>query len=435
MMILCKRPVGFSFLLILMMLGTGAASSEAASGNLTLEQAYRLALARSESLAIQEESLKVAEAHTLQALGTALPHIEVRATELVQDTSATGGSGTDVGSTFTRRSRPEVALTLSQPLFQGFREFKALKVAGAEKKRDTHLVHRARQTLFADVARAYYTVLEAEREYALREQIKTTLFQRIQELMERLRLGKSRESELLATEAELAQAVAEADRAKGLVFTAHDYLGFLIGEDVNQKLVDSYPVPSSAGPLEHWLSFLDRRPDLKALEESVRLAKGQLDYEKGGRYPALNLDANYYPYRAGFQNDIKWDLGFTMTVPIFKGGATRGLIREAASGWRQAELEKTRQWRQAETEVRQAYHTLQSSLKETASLRASSRKAGASYEKQVEEYRLGLVNNLEVLQSLRSLQEARVAAMRAYFQAKLNSLQLKLAAGDIPDIL
>lgn len=404
----------------------------ARADTLTLEDAFRQAFARSETLEIREQDIRIAEAHYLQALGTVLPQVQVSASELIQDTAPVAGGGDAIGQTFTRRSRPEVAVNVRQPLFQGLREFNALKVSGAERLRNTHQRDRAGQILFADVARAYYTVLELENERMILQNLRSTLLKRASELKGRIDLGKSRPSELLTTESETASIEADLQGTKGSVLTARDYLGFLVGEPVTERLVDEFPVPSKIGQVETYLPRRDQRPDLNASEEAVRLAKGRLDYEKGGRYPTLDFEGNYYPYRVGFQKDIDWDVNFLLTVPIFKGGATRGRIREAAALHKQSEFAHDEALRRAELEIRQAYNKLTTSRAREAALRRAEMKAGANYRSLGEEYGLGLINNLELLQSLRDWQQKKIAANRAYYETKLEYLGLRIATGNLP---
>lgn len=399
---------------------------------LTLQESYQKALQQSETVGISEQNIRIAEGHYLEALGSVLPHISIKASEFLQDTSGdTSTSGSTVGSTFTRRSRPEVAINLKQPLFQGFREFRALKISGAEKRQDAFQVERAKQLLFFDVTRAYYTVLQLEGQLKILESICSVTQKRSSDLRERIRLGKSRESERLTVESQLASQEAEIERVRGLVDSAHEMLGFLIGEPVQKKLVDHFNVPSRLEPLTTYRTTLKTRPDIRATGEGIGLSKGKLDYEKGGLLPTINLESNYYPYRVGFVSDIKWDVLFTLNFPIFEGGARRGLIKEASAGLRQSELYHQETARAAERDVREAYHNLAASLRREEALRIAASKAQANYQSQLGEYKLGLVNNLDTLQALRDWEEQRLNANTSHYETKLNYLQLKISSGDL----
>ncbi len=397
---------------------------------LHLKTCFEKAVIHSETLAIQEESLKIAEAHYLQALGTVLPHISVKGVEFIQDTSGGGGDGS-VGNTLVRRTRPEVAMSLSQPLFQGFREFRALKISSTEKSKNSLTVKRARQALFADVARAYYAVLETEKEVAIRQAIQQSLQERIQNLQKRIHVGKSRSSELLTTEAELASVEADLEKSKGLMESAKDLLSFFIGEEIKNLLVDEFKVPTSLKPLSDFLAALEKRPDLQAVTENVRLTQGKLNYEKGGHFPTLNLDANYYPYRVGIYSDIRWDLNFILKFPLFEGFATQGKINEAASNFRQEKLFKEESLERDTLETRQAYHELVSIQAGQEALQRAETKSQASYQAIVSDEHLGLANNLEVLQALRQWQAQRLLANQSFFNTKLHYLTLLLASGEL----
>ncbi len=403
---------------------------------LTLNEAYQQTLKQSESLAIQDETIRIAAAHYEEALGTVLPHLDVNSSELVQDTTSnSSGSSSSVTSTLTKRSRPEVALTLTQPLFQGFREFRALRISSVEKQKDKFDTQRARQLLFADVARAYYTVLEVEKELQIQQSIFSALQKRKGELENRVKLGRSRESELLSTESDSASTQADIEKTKGMVATARDMLGFLVGQPVKESLVDEFKVPAILPSLEKLEMISENRPDLGAAAANTRLAKGEVNYNKGALLPTLGLIGNYYPYRTGYQKNIKWDVNFGLTVPLFEGGALRGPIKESEAQLKQAQLTQQETNRQAKLELTQAYHNLTASQAETSALQLASNKAKANFDSLSNEYNLNLVNNLEVLDGLKTWHDKRVEANQIYFQTKLYYLDLLIASGQIPETL
>lgn len=404
----------------------------AQENTLTLQQAFQKSLNQSESLATREEDIHIAEAHRWQALGTVLPQVNAKGTEFLQDTSSNASDGSTLSSSFTRRSKPEVSLGVSQTLFQGLREFRALKMAGVEKQKNIFEKQRATQILFSEVTRAYYTVIELEKELQILESIHSTMQKRINELNERLRLGKSRESEKLTVETQLATLEAQVEKIKGEIGSAREMLAFLIGEPVTQKLVDTFEVPTTIEPLNTLLAKLSSRPDLNASKEAVRLAEGKVNYQKGGYLPTLLFNGNYYPYRVGFQQDIKWDALFTLNFPLFSGGTTMGLVKEAKAGFKQSQLADEEKIRRAERDLRQTYNNFQTSLRREASLKKAEAKSAANFRAQSQEYRLGLVNNLEVLQSLRDWQERRLDDNRGHYQTKLDYLQLRVAEGSLP---
>lgn len=414
------------FLIFILFIGEETRADEDV---LTLREAYQQVLVQSESLAIQNETIKVAEAHYLQALGEVLPRLDVNASEFIQDTSGTSSSSSSVTSTFTKRSRPEVAFTMTQPLFQGFREFQAVKIAHVEKRKNRLATERAKQLLLADVARAYYIVLELEAEMRIHKSILSTLTKRWTELKERVDLGKSRESEFLSTESEVAFIKAEQEKLKGQIEAGRDMLGFLVGKKITKKLIDEFSLPQSIPSLETYQTMLVNRADLKAAGEETKLAKGQLNYNRGELFPDLDVTGNYYPYRTGYQEDIKWDVNFTMSVPLFSA-TSYGNIREASAELRQTKLNEQEKNRKAILELTQAHHHFAASQAALTAFKIAEKKSGAHYTSLEKEYGLNVVHHLDVLQGLREWQERRIQFNLAFFQTKLYYLDLLMAVGE-----
>lgn len=427
-----------SFLVILPFLLSFLASphisNAAPPAPLTLKEAYQKALQQSEQLGIREQKIIEAKGRRMQALGTALPRLNLRAAEFIQDTppATANAGGTSVSSTFTRRYRPEVTVTATQPIFQGLREFQALKVSRSEVRKNTFERDRAKQTLFFEVAYAYYLVLEREEEARVFRSVHQTIHNRTTELNRRIDLGKSRESEILTTQSELLTLDAELEAIKGRVNIARENLAFLIGEPVTQPLIDQYPLPDRLAPVETYLVRVDDRPDLKANDENVRLSKGRVGYEKGGLLPRVDATGNYYPYRVGFQSEIDWDVTFELNWPFFQGGAQAGRIKEAQSIYRQSLLANQEAKRKARTEIINAYSDLQSQVNQYKTFSGSERKESQNYDVISKEFSLGLTNNLEVLETLADLLNSRLRASESKYLAKLAYLQLLVASGKIP---
>src|SRR3954469_24485024 len=89
-----------------------------------LAESFVAALARSETVASQNEAIIQQEELYAQAKGGLLPSISAVASYLVQEKPANS-----VGSTISPSTHPLARLTATQPLFRGFREFAGLRQA------------------------------------------------------------------------------------------------------------------------------------------------------------------------------------------------------------------------------------------------------------------------------------------------------------------
>ena len=66
---------------------------------LTLDECFHLALARSDSLRVQEQQVKVAEAQYDEAIGTILPNLHVISSERLQDGIGQSNQNSNTGFT------------------------------------------------------------------------------------------------------------------------------------------------------------------------------------------------------------------------------------------------------------------------------------------------------------------------------------------------
>ena len=101
-----------------------AENVQVATGPLTLDACYRLALERSESVGLSEEDVRRGEAQYAQLRSGILPSVGFRATEKFQDTA---GSPSSANGTLVRGDQVEASFYGKQTIFAGFREFAAMK--------------------------------------------------------------------------------------------------------------------------------------------------------------------------------------------------------------------------------------------------------------------------------------------------------------------
>ena len=391
------------------------------SDALTLADCYRLALKRSETIAIQQELIRETEGRFIQSISTALPRVSFVLSEKRQD-----GSGS---SAFTLRSVPERKFTLSQPLFAGFKEFAAMAGSRAERQERIFQKARAEQLLVVDVADAFYLVLEEQEDLSALETTQTALLQRVEELKQREQLGRSRRSEVVSAEAQLRRTEAEIERIRGETATAGQLLEFLTGRSPVGALDETDAVLPELEPEAHYTMQAGARPDVRAAEEAWRVTRREVNIAQAKFLPTVDLDANYYTKRAGVAADVNWDATVTVDVPLFQGGQAAGALREATSKSRQAKLTFERTQREAVLDIQDLYARLQAAVARSTALKAALDATEESYRLQVEDDRLNLVNNLDVLLSLQLLQDAQREFVHARAETKRLSWQLRAATG------
>jgi outer membrane protein len=419
-----------TFIVLLIASGVLAEGHLVSTGPFTLEACYRLALAQSESVGLSEEDIRRGEAQYLQLRSGILPAIGFRATEKIQDVSGVPSGAND---TVSHPFRPEAALYVRQPLFAGFREFSALKGQKAEIQARQETVHRAKILLYEDVAGLFYMVADRDREMESLQKLIRYSQDRIQELKKRVAIGRSRESEILSTQSQNANLESRLEVAQGFRRASLAVLNTFLGVDAS-GIVDDRPEAVLPAPLENYLQRLGQRPDVRAAEERQRAFGHFTVAARRGYSPPLDVAGNYYLKRVGSNKPVDWDVLFTFDAPFYTGGKTRSGVEQAQADERAAGLRVSQTFRAAEGEVRERYQNLLSLLAQVTKLQRSAELAERNYTVQQNEYRLGLVNNLDVLTALNTWQETQLALDTARVAAKNVALRLDLAVGRLPEV-
>ena len=396
----------------------------AATEALTLDDYFAHALTRSEVVATQSELIHQAEERYRQAKATLRPTIDGVASYARQDPIPAGESTT---SNFPNR-QSQAKFTANQPLFRGFREFASMRQTQALVGAQNQDYLNARTQLFRDVVQNFYTVLSIEQDLRnIQEQINLNL-DREKEINGRVRIGRSRISEVLSVQSTISTLRALVHQLEGQLSVAREAFAFLSGLDPATPLRDTEVLPAGLKPLDEYLARLALRPDVKAGQQQLTAAQENMTVAKGARLPSVDLNANRYLNRTGSLQDSEWDVQIALTVPIYAGGLLQSKVREAVSQRTQAELSLSQIRRQAEEEIRSVYQSVISDQSQLSALETSTEAARKNYEAQRHDYRLGLVTNLDVLQSLTAFQENKRALDRARYIAKIDFLNLQAAA-------
>jgi outer membrane protein len=397
----------------------------------TLEECYRKAIQTSETLSISEQEIVQMEALYRQGVAGVLPNLSWQMTQFYQDTSgnSVSASSSSVQSTLQRSHTPQSYFQLQQPLFHGLRELNAIKGYKASTEVARQQKNQFLLDLLSDVSDVFYTAHGLQQEIEVLISQRQLTEDRIKELERRVRLGKSRDSEVLSARVDLASLDAQTEDTRQQHATSRQVLMFLTQVTPDIPLKDDRPFPQGMA-LEEALARSSQRPDLKAAEYEREVQRHQLNYSRGGYLPGVDFTGKYYTERVGFQSGIKWDALFSIDVPIFTGFATQAEVQGARSKLLVADLQAHRLRRLVNQQVAVALQNLQYGLRRSASYSSAVELAEKNYKIQEEEYRLGLIKNLDVLQTLTQLQDLRTQLLRAQAATQRNAIQLRVATGE-----
>jgi outer membrane protein len=384
---------------------------------LSLTDCYTLALRQSESIAIDAQRIREAEARFLQAFGIIVPNISFSHAEVRQDSVSSGDRSYEQKFVFT------------QQLFSGFKEFAAISASGYEKKQRKSEKLRAEQLLFVDVADAFYLLREEREELAVLEATKKALLERVTELKNRAELGKSRQSEVVSTQTGLFTLEDQLKATESAEIIARELLEFLIGRPAGEIVEPAaeYTLKDEAV----YLAKVSSRPDVQAQEYAWQAAKKNVAIAKSGFWPTISAEGDYFTHRSSAPLDSKWQVLAAVNIPIFEGTTVFGQVKQANAIARENELLSQLAGRSAAQDIRNAYVNASYAFSRAGVLEQALKSAELNYKLQQDDYKLNVVNNLDVLTALKSLQDVRGTYTHMLYEGRRFYWQLAVAAGEI----
>jgi len=390
---------------------------------LTLEECYRLALKQSETIAINSELIREAEARFTQALGTLLPQVSFAWSQTNLDSEKAFSSYNHNGSF-------ESKFVFKQTLFSGFKELAGMAGSSLEQKQRISEKKRAEELLFVDVADAFYLLLEQQEDLKTIGMIHKALSDRVGELKKREDVGRSRHSELVSTESQLYNIEAEIQLVKSQELVAKELVAFLIGKEPG-VLSDEKDTPNSLGPESFYTADIGLRADVKAYDFATGVAEKEAYIAKTALLPTVTVEGNYFQRRNTTPLDVTWSTILKISVPVFEGTTTYGNIKQANAKSREAELTYKRAKRLAIQNVHDSYVKAYSAILISEAMEKALKSAELNYSLQRDDYKNNLVSNLDVLTAIQDFGDMRRSYVHTLYEKKRMYWQLEAAAGNI----
>jgi outer membrane protein TolC len=429
---------------------------KSASGKkeITLFDAYALAVRNTERLAIEGENSIQAEERKLQAIESFLPYFSIRGNYAL----------TRPDTKYINIVRSTASLYLRQPIITGLKEASLIKASMSDRKIKEYQLYNNSGLLLSDVGNAYFNVLLIERDLYNNEQLLDLYTKTVGELKRRVNIGRSRQSEILRTNAQIYSLQANIKSLRTNLEHAKLVLATLTGTNAEFTPVDSGNLNDPEYAIGDAAKLVESRWDVKAAKEQMEYAESGVLAAYSLHLPSAYLEGSYilpHPQEAlsrssrweralqaqlstnpgasilsgmlnnGFPTktrDYYFSLGAEM--PIFGGDITFAKVREANSVKRQYDLNYSQTVRVARQDIIDSFQTWESSKIEVEAYLKALKSAEENYRVVAGEYRLNLVTILDVLTTLTSLQSAKEDYERAILQVKLNRIRLGIAINE-----
>ncbi|WP_374359597.1 efflux transporter outer membrane subunit [Pseudoduganella danionis] len=383
-----------------------------------LDELVRAALAGNPSMAAAEASLRQAqESYKAQAGSLNYPSVNGQlgvAREKLAPASAGNGAGV-----FTLYNA-SVAVAYTPDVFGASR--RTLEGAQAQVDYQRFQVEATYLALSANV------VTTAIRSASLQAQLKAT--QEVQEALARqlaviekqFELGAIPRTTLLSQRNQLAQVRASVPPLEKALAQSRHQLSVLAGRLPGEGGLPEFTLESLTLPQQLPVSLpsalVRQRPDIRASEELLHAASAAIGVATAAQYPQLTLSGSYGSSAQSFAKlfdaeTTAWSLASNLTAPIFNGGALSAKKRAAEAAYDGAAAQYRATVLAAFQDVADSLRALDS---DAAALKAQAEAdalAGEALALATQQYKLGGISYLALLDAQRSYQQAHVALVQA----------------------
>ena len=400
---------------------------------LDLQTCFQLTAVRDDTLKINMEDIEIARAQLSQSIAALWPTFTVNnQQQFLHYRGSNPGGFTILGnSTITgnRNYTSQSNVQMTYTIFNGFQNYNNIGASSAVIAARRETLARSYQTIYQDVAQAFYNVLQYEGDMIIQADLIDALRARVDDLKDRVTLGRSRPSELLQAQTDLANAKVTYESQRGSTNAAKETVAFYTGMPAaDLVLKDTQKFPTVA-QLEAYLAQSGTRPDVLSELDTLRQQERLLSVAEGQLLPTITANGNFLASQDPASNNVDASMTLEASMPIFDGGLIAGQIHQNHEMVRQDRLNVENLRRTADQDTRTAYANFDASVAQVVVLREAATLAAKNFEAQVDDYRRGVVANLDVLTALQDYQTARVQLHNANMQARLDLINLHVAAG------
>ena len=416
--------------------------------SLDLEGSIRIALERSKSLAAAREKVMEAEARVGQARAAFLPQISNRSTYTRLDVAPYISmkkfpfpmpQGVPMPSKIPmgRRELYNVTFSLNQPIFTGFKILNGYKMAkyGAEAERFNY--EKAKEDLVFEVHRAYYGVLKAQEFLKASEQAAEQMEAHLRDLENMYKVGMIAENDLLKAKVQLSQVRLMRIRAENVLKMARtafcSVVGLPLETEVELKSELKYEPPPPLDLEDAVATALKERPEVKAMEYTLKALEKSVSVTKAQWLPNLVLVGNYNYKKPNRENENKWyrswDVTLALQMNIWDWGSVHYQTSQAEHRLRQMRRTYEQLKDGITLEVTQAYLSLKEAQERVSACEENLAQAEENYRVTEEKFKQGMATNTDVLDANAMLTRAKVERIQALADYNLAIAKLERAMG------
>jgi len=416
--------------------------------NLTLEQSIDIALKRSKALAIAEERLREAEARVGEARAGFFPQLNIKSSYTRLDVAPyitmakfqlpfpiPGGMPSKI--TIGDDENYAAILSLQQPLFTGFKILNGYKMAEYGAEAEEYNYKKTKSELIFKVKEAYYGVLKAQEFKKVSQGAVQQMKAHVQDLDNMYKVGLIAKNDLLKAQVQLSNVELMLIKATNAVKMAKTAFCSLLGIPLDTELtLESHLEyqPMDSIKLEDAIQqALKNRPELKAMEYTLKAGEKAVSVAKSSWLPNIFLIGNYNYKRPNRELERKfyrsWDVTVAVQMNIWDWGSIYYRTSQAKHRLKQLQEAYKQLQDGIVLEVTQSYLGLMEAQQKVQATEKNVGQAEENFRVTHEKFKQGMVTNTELLDAQTMLTQAKVEYINALADYNIAKARLMRAMG------
>jgi outer membrane protein TolC len=415
---------------------------------LTVAQAVRLSLQANPTIEAAAQASRAASAAAREARSAWFPEVRGEASyrRLSENVDYTvtlpgqSGAGTEL-VTFAPAilNRYAARASVTQPLFTGFRIPNQQDAAQARTQAARARVGAAEQAVAFETRAAYWDLYRARAQARAAAKSADQIQRRLVDVQNQRAAGRATAADVLRVKARRDRVRAERLRARNAVQRARRTLNDQMGRplDTPVALADTVRISQNERPVNALVErALQRRPDLRALRQTVQARTAAVDVAQADWFPQVALTGSYlyarpneqlFPPEDRFQGT--WTAGVELSWTLSLGARTDAATDRARAQRRQARYELQDRRTSVRAEVRTQAETVGEARTAVRAATTSLESARAAYRAVRSRFEEGMVVVSDLLDAERTLREARSQLAAAQADYALARAALARAVG------
>jgi outer membrane protein len=333
------------------------------------------------------------------------------------------------------------SFTLTQPVYRP-QNFAQYQQADWQVRQAEATYGQASQDLALRVAQAYFDIQAARDTLALVGAQKAAISEQLAQAKRNFEVGTATITDTHEAQARYDLIVAQEIVAQNDLENKRRALQAITGKEYVQLKplrTDLNLSPPDPADMQSWVDIAEKQSyPVVAQEAATQVAQLEMKRTRGGHYPTLDIVGSYgnvtdtgSQQTAIGRDTTTGQIGLQLAIPIYQGGALSSREREAAANYLKSRQDLENARRTAALNTRQNYLAVINGIAQVAALEQALTSSQSALDSNRLGYEVGVRINIDVLNAQQQVFSTRRDLAVARYNAILNHLRLKAAAGTL----